>query len=434
MGKITSLPTIRLDSEYPLLEREEIPHTFKIEPINFKSVEISSYPVLLFHRLMKIHYGQPPQVEVEIEGAFRNQDKLHRKAITLTRTEEKGKWEVPQNGNLLGEGELEGLKAQSPPKEWKYFIKTKSGGIILFGTVDRHAGIRICHLLSPEDSPKGPEKKVQKEGREFVNKILKLAKNEKRQGFSVKKEFEKPKQVGLYILNNVYLFNYYSAEIIFELSEESEQNMKLEFIRYDKSQKDLSDEQEAHIDRYMAACGMYYQSCISYYFMALEGFVNLIYHSFLMESYRDIDWQRDLNLEKKIRFMFFLCNGFEPEHIGPKLPVLAKYRELSSFRNKIFHSKIEDDLKSVCIIEDGFYYNYEMKDMDPESLVANKIFLNKDHVLHAKKAVDDVISLIVGNMKPKFKSLVARFIFREVGLPFWKDSEGTVHLGYLKRK
>ena len=261
MGKIANLERTRLAFEYPILEREEIPHSFELKPINFKSNEISSYPVLLFHRLMKDHYGQPPQIEVEMEKASGGQDKLRRKTITLSRTEEKGRWEVPllQNEYLVDEGELKGLMGRRPPKEWMYFLKTKSGGIIFFGTVDRHQSISICHVLSPENSPNGPEKEVQKEGHEFVDRILKLAKNLKRQGFSVKNEFKKSKQVGLYILNNVYLFNYFSAEMMFELSEENEQNMRLEFIKYDEYPEDLSDEQKAHTDRYMATCGAYYQ-------------------------------------------------------------------------------------------------------------------------------------------------------------------------------
>ena len=162
--------------------------------------------------------------------------------------------------------------------------------------------------------------------------------------------------------------------------------------------------------------------------------MNLIYHSFLRENYKDIDWERELNLEKKIRFMSFLCNGFEPEPIDPKLPVLVKYGELRSFRNQIFHSNIEDALKSICVIEDGFYYNYDMKDMKPESLPISRIFLDKNHVLSAKTTVDDVISLIVGSMKPKFKSLVDRFIFKTQGESVPTEPKKEIHIFCPKNK
>ena len=74
-----------------------------------------------------------------------------------------------------------------------------------------------------------------------------------------------------------------------------------------------------------------------------------------------------------------------------------------------------------------------MKEVNPESFAANKINLRKDHVLIAKRIVDEVVSLILSKMDSGSKSLVERFILKEVALPFWKDESGKVHFGHLAK-
>ena len=433
MAKVTKIPGSRLEDVYLVLESQEIPDSFELEPIIFKGDEIKTYPVLFFHRLMKEHYGKPPQIEIEIDAG--NSDKSHNITIFLTRTETKGKWKVPLSSTTeyANITELVNKNSWKPPKEWRYFLTTESGGIILVGTKDRTKSIIICHVLFQKNGKQSLTQEFINDGKAFISDLLKEAKRLKGQIFSPRSEFKKTKGIGLYLLHNVYLHNYGSAEMMLELSEKDEVHIKNEFIRYDASSGKLSDSEEIHTDKHLVASGMYYQSCISFYFMALEGFVNLIYHSFLRENYRDLDWEKGLDLEKKIRFMFLLCNGFKSQHIDPKSKILEKFKNLKNYRNQVFHSKIEDVLKSVCIIEDGFYYTYDMKEVNPESFAANKINLRKDHVLIAKRIVDEVVSLILSKMDSGSKSLVERFILKEVALPFWKDKSGKVHFGHLEK-
>ena len=409
---------------------------FETEPITFKRDEIEIYPVLFFHRLMKKLYGKPPQIEIEIDAE--NSDKSHYETVFLTRTETKGKWKIPlssnnEHGNIA---ELIDKDLRKPPKEWRYFLSTESGAIILVGTKDRCETMLICHVFFQNKGKQDITQELIADGKTFVSRLLKEAKRLKNDIPSPRSDFKKNKGVGLYLLHNVYLYNYGSAERMLELSEKNENDMRVEFTRYDTSSSSskLSDSEESHIAKYMVACGMYYQPCISFYFMALEGFVNLIYHSFLRENYRNLDLEKGLDLEKKIRFMLPLCNGFKSEHIDLESEILKKFKSLKNYRNQIFHSKIEDVLKSVCIIEDGFYYNYDMKEQNPELFPANKINLRKDHVLSAKKIVDEIVSLILSKMDSDSKSLVRRFILKEVQLPFWKEKNGKVHFGNLPKK
>jgi len=63
-----------------------------------------------------------------------------------------------------------------------------------------------------------------------------------------------------------------------ESAEEHEQELRHEWLKYDpKKTEDFYDsEKQARSEKLGLAVGMYYAASFSYYFMAMEGFVNLI--------------------------------------------------------------------------------------------------------------------------------------------------------------
>lgn len=72
-----------------------------------------------------------------------------------------------------------------------------------------------------------------------------------------------------------------------EIAEFGETKLRQEGLKYDARTSELQDKKKrAHIDDSILRCGMFYCSTVTYFFMALEGFVNLIFHVFLKDKFR----------------------------------------------------------------------------------------------------------------------------------------------------
>ena len=137
---------------------------------------------------------------------------------------------------------------------------------------------------------------------------------------------------------------------------------------------------------------MYYSAAISYYFMALEGFVNIIYHAFLEHELRkkELNLKQRFDLEQKILLMPFLCYCLN-KNVQFKPQVMEVFKKLKKYRNFIFHSNIEDSLKSICFIEKGFFYYCDVAKYKESFLPIQKIKLKTENVIEVKKIVDNLI-------------------------------------------
>jgi hypothetical protein len=249
--------------------------------------------------------------------------------------------------------------------------------------------------------------------------------------FNPIKEFEKEEGLRLYLLFNVYLSNYLSAQTMLSIAESQEADLRDEFLRYDARTSDLYDEEKRkHIDQFMLTCGMFYCSAITYFFMALEGFVNLVFHAFLKKSFRDKDFNTDqrLDLEQKLRFMASLCNGFN-ENSGVSSTILSGFKMLKNYRNSLFHSKVEDSLKSLCFVEDGFLYNYDMDAYKDRFLPSHKIKLTAKDVIEVKRIVDEIVSSILKSMNQDARMRTENYILKEPHIPFVVSETGDIVLG-----
>lgn len=165
------------------------------------------------------------------------------------------------------------------PREWKYFIRAGADALIQVGTQDKHTKLAF-HALLPED--REPSAEIMGQCETFIADLLAEAERLRGQILNPKKEFEEGEGIQLYLLHNVYLYNYGAAELLRnEFAEENEQAVRAEAIRFDARTEDWADPTKVeHVEKYIRGLGMFYAAAISHYFMALEGFVNLIYHTF----------------------------------------------------------------------------------------------------------------------------------------------------------
>ncbi len=189
----------------------------------------------------------------------------------------------------------------------------------------------------------------------------------------------------------------------------------------------------ALIDKYLAGLGMFYRSIIIHYFMAFEGFVNLLYHSFgkkELKQLKDPPWEQRLDIEMKVLLMSRLCNGFKNEIVSPDSEIFRNFKQLKNYRNEIFHSKIVDSLKHVVFVQDGFLYTVHMERekkglLFPPSGKASQ----KEDALKVKGLVDNLIEEILNSMNEESSELVKKFILTGLAVPFWKDDTGQIRFG-----
>lgn len=219
MNEKSKIPSIApLHYKYPAVATEDIPEVeeaildekgvkfiptgkFALFPITFKREEIKAFEVLFFHRLFKKNYGYPSDIE----------------------------WQEIKRETEQGEN-LAHIKVTGLGREWKYYVRAPSGGIIRIGTEKLHSVLRIFHVL-PEGVSEPNEKQI-KEGENFVSDLLMEATRLRGQILNPRKEFEEGEGTQLYLLDNVFRLNYGSAELMLEDADEYEDTNFAEYQKY----------------------------------------------------------------------------------------------------------------------------------------------------------------------------------------------------------
>ncbi len=389
-NKLTSIAPLHY--QYSLVPKDSIPKTYKQFPIDYRTQEIEEYEVLLFHRLMKKNYGPPSEIEYD-------------------------------------EASLKDGRSTAPRREWKYYVTTSSGGIIQVGTEDVHTRVRICHVLPQTDDE--PTRNRLQEGQKFIDDLLREA-QKLNQILNIKNEFE---NATLSLVHNVYLINYRSAHLMLEYADDNEQRIKDEFLRYD-ARDSLTPEQKDHINKFSPALGMYYAASISYFFMALEGLINVLYYAFLKDEIRTEFFGREQNLSErldirtKILLMPSLCNGFKSKQ---KASFLKDLSRLTRYRNFFFHAKIEDSLKSATFIEDAFLYRCSLEKDSNAVVPSLKQRLKRETASEFKNIVDSMVREILSMMQVESKHLVEKYVLESLEIPFWRDKTGAINFGTMNR-
>jgi len=306
---------------------------------------------------------------------------------------------------------IEAGEIRPSPVNWKYLIRLPSGGIVELGTRDRNTVFYISKVVRREKS----EKEDNDEARKFIDLMLKEAKRLSSQLFHPIKDFERREDVKLYLLFNLYLSNYLSGETILSMADSQEAALWEEALKYDARTPDYIDEKKRkHIDRSLLTCGTYYCSAIAYFYMALEGFVNLLFHVFLKKSFRDKDFniEKRFDLEQKIRFMNSLCHGFKENSVLSS-KILSEFKTLKKYRNSLFHSKVEDSLKSLVFVEDSFVYSYDLDEHKDRSFSPLKLKITVNDVIEIKNIVDKIVDSILNLMNQDTKVQAEKYIMKD---------------------
>jgi len=416
----------KIVTRYFPVDKTEIPTEYTLSPIEYKKGTIEDYGIIFWHRLLRNLFDVPTEIECEIQGKD-PQPRAEIQTAFFRKTGKRNIFEVIGIDKAAVAG-MQAEKMQPLPINWKYLIRLPSGGIVELGTKDKNTTFYIAQVILPEHDRKSDSQEAER----LISLLIEEANRLKSQLFSNPvKEFERQEGVRLYLLFNVYLSNYLSAKTMLGMAEGLEAELSQEFLRYDASTSDLYDEEKRkHIDQHMLTRGMYYCSAISYFFMALEGFINLVFHAFLKKRFRDKEFRTDrrFDLEQKLRLMSVLCEGFNESSELPT-SVLSGFKKLKDYRNSLFHSKVEDSLKSLCFVEDGFFYSYDLDEYKDHFLPTHKIKLTVNDVIEVNKLVDDIVKYILGSMNQGAKVTTETSILREPHIPIVVLETGELVVG-----
>ncbi len=417
----------KITTRYPALDKSEIPANYTVSPIEYKKTAIEEYHVIFWHRLLRNLYDIPIEIECEIQDKS-PQQKTDIQMVFLRKTHEKNNWEATGIDETTAIG-IQAGRTKLFPINWKYLVRLPSGGVVELATRDKNTIFSIAQLILTERDAKIDGR----EAETFINLLLEEANKLKDQLFNPTKEFERQEGIRLYLLFNVYLSNYLSAKTMLGMAEALETELRQEFLRYDARTSDLHDEEKRkHIDQHMLTCGMYYCSAISYFFMALEGFINLVFHAFLKKRFRDKDFRADqrFDLEQKLKLMSVLCEGFNENSYLP-IAVFSGFKKLKNYRNSLFHSKVEDSLKVLCFVEGGFVYTYDMDEYKGHFLPAHKIKLTISDVIEVNKLVDDIVNYILESMNQDTRNTTETYILKEPQIPITILETGELAVGKM---
>jgi len=332
----------RIAAQYPALHGSDLPDNPQACPIEHRNEELENYHVLFWYRLLKGIYGEPAEIEYELSPASEKERPYG--TIILGRTGKAGTRQASEISEDLFSKLERGEVKPNRSINWRYYVALPTGGAVGMGTKD--TAFDLTYISETGDTTGNKKTEVEK----FVAALLEEANRMKKQLFNPTKEFARDNRVKLYLVNNVYLANYTSGKQMLSIAESEENTLTFDWLKYDPRTDDRFDEQKKRTaEQFEMTRGMFYFSAISYFFMALEGFANLIFHAFLKKDLRDRDLNLDqrLDLEQKLRLMASLCSGFN-EDAQLSSTINAKFKKLKKYRNSLFHSKIEDSIRRLA--------------------------------------------------------------------------------------
>ena len=436
MNNIKKFPKKKISDLYPLILSDKVPKVYESQIISYKTKEINEYHLGIWHRFLVKFYGQATEIDSFLCKAKDHHPILNENSRCQTVCE--ATFRYFENSKIIFlnvnsenlQKYADGLLTIEPVfRDWRYFFELPSASIISIGSKDNHTAIYIS-LVNPDDSNK---KGINEEVKKFIYTFLEEMKKQNNNLLNPKKMFNE-KKVFCYTLWNVYLSNYSSAEHIIQMADREEKKIDDDLHKFSNKSVMLEEgDASAHTESALLVCGVFYSSAISYLFMALEGFINIIFHCFVKQDINDLDMERGLNIEQKIRLMPHLCEGFTNDFNEVASETYKKFLKLKNYRNQLFHSKIEDSLHTVQDYYQCFFYNYQMDEYKNNFLPSYKMKLTQNDVLQVKKIVDKMIEDIFNAMDKTTQNFTKKHILNSSAIPFMKSFEETNPLLKLRK-
>jgi hypothetical protein len=382
---------IPFNNRYPLNTDDELEDLeLEFTSTEYRKAEIDEIGTLRMHRLLRTNYGVP---------------KIQSPAEPL---------EFDDAGIPYGD-------------EWAYIFDGSESAKILIRTIGHHTELEVMITVIPGDKDLKQSETLER----FIDDLI--SESERQQRNINEFDLDNYASTGLkiYSIENIYLVNYSSAEFLMERATTIEAEVQEEGLKYDARDPEVHNDEAKmdHIEKYMMIAGSIPSSAIFYYFMALEGFINLIYFGFLNpeHSHQQIQLERRLDIEMKFNLLPSLCSGFNESPFANDDALLKRFREIKTYRNNQFHSGLKSMVKHVSVMEDNFSYNIArpIKSTFPQE----KIKLEDHHVIYVRDTVKRIIDKVLKSASEQNLEVIEKFLMKTSQVPFCQDTNGTVRLG-----
>ncbi len=315
------------------------------------------------------------------------------------------KEEVSDEGNI---------NAVSRPTEWGYLIQGKGGSCFEIFNMYRHPNPKIVLWLNAQERPKELPNAIKNSVMEFIKNFYNLIEVVDRD-YSIKKEKESVWKItngkDIRILTNLYYQNFQAGKDVLEISD----RLLPELEQFHDELFSMGEWDES-LSVYRKTKILYF-SAIIYFFMALEGFINLLYRLFLKPEFADQKFERSVwrsDLDLRILHLPVYCKGFTNADISPDSKVYNEWLSIRTFRNDLIHANITNENESIVTVEDTFVFNYNplfhIKCRDKIKFHTHPFYITKEDVMAIMEKVEIIVSGIIEQMDDEIKPWVESWI------------------------
>jgi hypothetical protein len=172
--------------------------------------------------------------------------------------------------------------------------------------------------------------------------------------------------------------------------------------------------------------------CRSTFFLfiaSFEGLMNLIYELYLKAELRDERIYDRLSREQidiKVRLAPIYCECFRSDLIQHESEVFKRFHSIINIRNDFIHANLTKTMKNPVINEDDCLFIIENSTRDKSGLPKSINSLTSDDLLTIEKSMEEMIDLLVENMKPRYRREFKSIMYNEAVLIEVEDSEIVV--------
>ncbi len=220
------------------------------------------------------------------------------------------------------------------------------------------------------------EQRVQKEIREFIRLITEECKNRKGKIAEVLKNAQP-----IYVENPFYLY-FEGGKSLLQQAKEHNQH----------------DKKAGHL-------------CRSAFFMfmaSFEGFLNLLYESFLDVNLRTdqrlTKYLQRLDIDLKLRLAPRFCVCFESTSFE-KSEEFARFQSLVNLRNDFLHANLVKTMKHALHEEDGLVFDVseEYEVLNKYGVAIDPAKLKVEQLQFVHKTIEDMVNHVLAAMKPLYR-------------------------------
>jgi hypothetical protein len=303
-------------------------------------------------------------------------------------------------------GEMNGLPGEKAT--WEWIIKTKQGLLAVYDYKWWWSiGYRGSGLALKENLREDAE-------------ILRDAIKDNVARIQISPKQIKKEKIGGIILNPYSLFNGTASSLL----EEAETLME----QIDSYPKGLPEGIKA-INRMANVRAMLYGAFLTNY-LAVEGFVNIVYQLFSKKRYKNYLFVRKLQNESipiKLLEMDKYCHDFKKTIISIEDELFKAFQYLTNIRNDFLHANIVKGMETHIIQQqDDYLLRIKEESQAKYGISANPSKITNYDVIRAQRLVRKIIAKIIQGLSVRMQYVFA-MVHGYRYLPYYYDSDGRVN-------